>query len=227
MNYRHYTIYLVIVLDGENNMNLVQTRQLLLYTAEKMVASEPRLTALDQVVGDGDHGVGIQRGFAAVAVLLQDEKFQPADIGTLFLQVGTKMMSSMGGASGAIFGTLFRAGGKSIVGIQAFNSSALSQFLNSGWQAVFERGNAKPGDKTMVDALAAAAEKAKTLENEPLEKALPLIAAAAHEGAEKTKDMIAVFGRAKSLGERALGHVDPGAVSMALITEYMAEGLKQ
>lgn len=204
-------------------MNLAQTRQLLLYTAEKMVASEPLLTALDQVVGDGDHGLGMQRGFAAVEKQLQDDNFQPADIGALFLQVGTKLMSSMGGASGAIFGTLFRAGGKSITGVQAFNTQVLSQFLNAGWQAVYERGKAKPGDKTMIDALAAAAEKAQTLIDVPLDTALPQIAAAAHAGAESTKNMIAVFGRSKSLGDRVLGHIDPGAVSMALILEYMAE----
>lgn len=208
-------------------MNLAQTRQMMLYTAERMVEIEPELTALDQVIGDGDHGVGMQRGFAAIMVLLQDNRFQPTDIGDLFTQIGTKLMTSMGGASGAIFGTLFRAGGKSIAGANELNTQTLSTLLNEGWDAVYQRGNAKPGDKTMVDALAAAAEKASTITDEPLADALPKIAKAASEGAERTKNVVAVFGRAKNLGERAIGHIDPGSVSMAYILKYMSQAIQK
>ncbi|GAA5112205.1 dihydroxyacetone kinase subunit DhaL [Orbus sasakiae] len=208
-------------------MNVAQTKAMMLYTAEKMVESEPTLTALDQVIGDGDHGIGMQRGFAAVMVQLQDPAFHANDIGDFFTQVGTKLMTSMGGASGAIFGTLFRAGGKSITGEMTLNSNVLCKLLNDGWQAVYLRGNAKPGDKTMVDALAAAAETAQKTQDEPLKQALPQIAKAAMDGAEQTKQMIAVFGRAKNLGERAIGHVDPGSVSMAYILQYMSDYLNQ
>lgn len=208
-------------------MNVAQTKAMMLYTAEKMVESEPTLTALDQVIGDGDHGIGMQRGFAAVMVQLQDPAFYANDIGDFFTQVGTKLMTSMGGASGAIFGTLFRAGGKSITGEMTLNSNVLCKLLNDGWQAVYLRGNAKPGDKTMVDALAAAAETAQKTQDEPLKQALPQIAKAAMDGAEQTKQMIAVFGRAKNLGERAIGHVDPGSVSMAYILQYMSDYLNQ
>ncbi|OCG72343.1 dihydroxyacetone kinase subunit L [Gilliamella sp. Occ3-1] len=204
-------------------MNLSQIRKMMLFTAEKMVESEPTLTSLDQIVGDGDHGIGVKRGFAAIIALLQDEKFQPTNIGDFFIQIGTKLMTSMGGASGAIFGTLFRAGGKSITGITVFDSNALSKLLNEGWQAVYQRGNAKPGDKTMVDALAASATTASLLTTLKLNDALPKIAQSAMEGAEKTKQMIAVFGRAKNLGERAIGHMDPGSVSMAYILKFMNE----
>lgn len=208
-------------------MNLLQLRKMMLFVAEKMVESEPILTALDQIVGDGDHGIGMKRGFATLIILLQDDQFKPNDIGDFFNQVGTKLMTSMGGASGAIFGTLFRAGGKSggksIIGEAEFNTSTLATLLNQGWQAVYQRGNAKPGDKTMVDALAAAATCANELSQLPLKKALPKIAQSAMDGAEQTKQMIAVFGRAKNLGERAIGHMDPGAVSMAYILKYMNE----
>lgn len=204
-------------------MNLSQLRKMMLFVAEKMVESEPTLTALDQIVGDGDHGIGMKRGFATLIVLLQDDQFKPNDIGDFFNQVGTKLMTSMGGASGAIFGTLFRTGGKSIIGEAEFNTSTLATLLNQGWQAVYQRGNAKPGDKTMVDALAAAATSANELCRLPLKEALPKIAQSAMEGAEQTKQMIAVFGRAKNLGERAIGHMDPGAVSMAYILKYMNE----
>lgn len=207
-------------------MNLLQVRKMMLFTAEQMVASEPTLTALDQVVGDGDHGIGMKRGFSAINQLLQDEKFQPNDIGDLFKQIGTKLMTSMGGASGAIFGTLFRAGGKSLSGVTDFNSPVFAKWLNEGWQAVYQRGNAKPGDKTMVDALAAAVTTANQLTTLPLADALPKIADSAMQGAEKTKQMIAVFGRAKNLGDRTIGHMDPGAVSMAYILKYMNKYLQ-
>lgn len=207
-------------------MNLIDTQKLFLFVANQMIDSEPRLTALDQIVGDGDHGFGMQRGFITVRDLLNDKTFQPSDIGALFFQAGTKMMASMGGASGAIFGTFFRAGGKSIAGELELTSKVLSQFLNSGWEAVHQRGKAKPGDKTMVDALAAAAETAKQYEEEPLDIALSNIAKAAMQGADGTKNMEAAFGRAKTLGDKGIGHVDPGAVSMALIVQFMSDGLK-
>ncbi|TCP97348.1 dihydroxyacetone kinase DhaL subunit [Cricetibacter osteomyelitidis] len=207
-------------------MNVSETRNLLLYTAEKMVESEPILTELDLKIGDGDHGLGMQRGFAAVRDLLNTDTFQPKDIGELFLTSGTKMMSSMGGASGAIFGTLFRAGGKAIIGEETFNAKVLAQFLSAGKEGVFNRGGAKPGDKTMMDALAAAADHAIAVQNESLMIALDAVATAAEQGAENTKDQIAVFGRAKSLGERSLGYVDPGAVSMSFILKYMSEFTK-
>lgn len=204
-------------------MNVIETKALLLYTAEKMVDSEPMLTELDLKIGDGDHGLGMQRGFAAVRDLLKSESCQPKDIGELFLTAGTKMMASMGGASGAIFGTLFRAGGKAIAGQETFNADVLSQFLTAGSAAVFARGGAKPGDKTMMDALVAAEKQAELVKNDGLKEALASVAKAAEEGAESTRNQVAVFGRAKSLGERSLGYVDPGAVSMSLILKYMTE----
>ncbi|MFC0309279.1 dihydroxyacetone kinase subunit DhaL [Gallibacterium trehalosifermentans] len=204
-------------------MNLAETRAMLLYTAEKMVDSEPMLTELDLKIGDGDHGIGMQRGFAAVRDLLTNETFSPKDIGELFLTSGTKMMSSMGGASGAIFGTLFRAGGKAIAGKQEFDSKVLSLFLSAGSAAVFARGGAKPGDKTMIDALVAAEKQAEDIADQDLKISLSKVAEAAAQGAENTRNQVAVFGRAKSLGERSLGHVDPGAVSMSLILKYMSE----
>lgn len=207
-------------------MNLLQVREMMLFTAEKMVESEPELTALDQVIGDGDHGIGMKRGFAAIIVLLQNPNFNAIDIGDLFNQIGTKLMTSMGGASGAIFGTFFRAGGKSIAGTTDFNAETLSKLLNDGWQAVYQRGNAKPGDKTMVDALAAAAKTATELTSAKLTDALPKIVESAMQGAENTAQMIAVFGRAKNLGERSIGHKDPGSVSMAFILKYMNEYLQ-
>ncbi|KAE9529481.1 dihydroxyacetone kinase subunit L [Testudinibacter aquarius] len=204
-------------------MNLTETRALLLYVAENMVSSEPILTELDLKIGDGDHGLGMQRGFAAVRDLLKTETFQPKDVGELFLTSGTKMMSSMGGASGAIFGTLFRAGGKAIAGKENFDATALAQFLTAGSKAVFDRGGAKPGDKTMMDALVAAEKQADLVKSKSLKEALIKVVQAAEKGAGNTSNQVAVFGRAKSLGERSLGYIDPGAVSMSFILKYMSE----
>ncbi|EKB9853750.1 dihydroxyacetone kinase subunit L [Salmonella enterica] len=204
-------------------MNTTQFTACLQHVAEGMIASEPRLTALDQVIGDGDHGIGIKRGFAALQTLLTSPDFSPTDIGDCLLQSGTRLMTSMGGASGAIFGTLFRAGGKELAGLTEFNAATLTEWLNTGMQAIYQRGGAKPGDKTMVDALAAAAEQANTDVALQLPEALSRCAQAAMAGAERTCTMTARFGRAKNLGERAIGHCDPGAVSMALILQFMAE----
>lgn len=208
-------------------MNTTETSRLIRFVAGKMAASEPELTRLDMAVGDGDHGVGMQRGFTAVEKMLSHPQDPRDDIGLLLTRVGTELMSSMGGASGAIFGTLFRAGGKGVAGETVLTTPVLARFLADGLDAVGKRGGAKPGDKTMVDALSAAVDAAQSLQSEPLRDALPKIAEAAGAGAEDTKRMVAVFGRAKSLGARAIGHPDPGAVSMYLILSFMAEGVKQ
>ena len=142
-------------------MNTTQFIACLRYVSEGMIASEPRLTALDQVIGDGDHGIGIKRGFTALNALLSAPEFTATDIGDALLQSGTRLMTSMGGASGAIFGTLFRAGGKGLAGRAELDAATLAEWLAIGMQAIHQRGGAEPGDKTMVDALAAAAECAK------------------------------------------------------------------
>ncbi|MBC1188459.1 dihydroxyacetone kinase subunit DhaL [Kluyvera sichuanensis] len=204
-------------------MNTTQFIACLRYISEGMIASEPRLTALDQVIGDGDHGIGIKRGFTALNALLSAPEFTATDIGDALLQSGTRLMTSMGGASGAIFGTLFRAGGKGLAGRTELDAATLAEWLAIGMQAIHQRGGAEPGDKTMVDALAAAAECAKANAALTLPAALAHCAQAAMAGAEGTSAMVARFGRAKNLGERAIGHCDPGAVSMALILQFMAE----
>ncbi|GAM73294.1 putative dihydroxyacetone kinase [Vibrio ishigakensis] len=203
-------------------MDVQNAKQMMAYVADKMVASEPVLTKFDQAIGDGDHGIGMERGFKAVQELLADESFAPADVSKLLLKFGTTMMSTMGGASGAIFGTLFRSGAKAIKGANELNTQVLSEFLAAGLQGVYERGGAAPGDKTMIDALVAAVKESESRQGE-LSEHLPAIAAAAQAGVEATKDMIATTGKAKTLGERSLGHPDPGAMSMAFILQFMCE----
>ena len=189
--------------------------------ADQIIASEPILTDADRALGDGDHGVGMERGMKAVKEKLAEGGFATAD--KVFMAVGMAMMSSMGGASGAIFGTLFRAGGKAVGPRDCFDSEGLAQLLNAGCEGVMKRGGAKPGDKTMIDALEPAARTATELQGEPLEQALQGVASAAEAGRDASEGMVATMGRAKTLGDASLGKPDAGAASVAIILRQMAE----
>lgn len=203
-------------------MNTQQTIKIMQLVARGMVESEPMLTKYDQTIGDGDHGLGIERGFSNVSAYLAQD-FEAKDVGDVLTKIGTKLMSTMGGASGAIFGTLFRAGGKAIAGEAVLTTPVLARFLEAGLEAIYKRGGAAEGAKTMIDALAPAVRKAQALGNTGLEQAIAEITAAAEQGVEETKQMIATTGKAKTLGERSLGHPDPGAISMSLILKFMAD----
>jgi dihydroxyacetone kinase-like protein len=202
-------------------LTVAQTQAMLRAVAAHIQANKETLTHADQAIGDGDHGIGMARGFAAVAEMLDAESFETLD--ALFKKTGMKLVMSIGGAAGVIFGTLFTGGAKQLAGRTRFDSEALALLLTDGLDAIMTRGKAKPGDKTMIDALAPAAEKAQTLSGEPLDAALADVAAAAHVGMEASRDMIATMGRAKTLAERALGHPDPGAVTVSLILKSMAD----
>jgi dihydroxyacetone kinase-like protein len=194
---------------------------MLLHVCHGMQASKDLLSEADRAIGDGDHGVGMARGFEVAQQRLES---QPATtLEELFKTVGMALLTSVGGAAGAVFGTLFRDGARGLAGREHFDAAALASWLSDGLRAVQERGKAQVGDKTMVDALQPAAARAQELISRPLEEALPQVAAAARQGVERTKDMVATVGKAKTLGERALGHPDPGALSTYLILQYMAE----
>jgi len=206
---------------GKLNLTVDETREMFIYVAHKMVDCKDTLTQADKAIGDGDHGVGMARGFEAVCQKLDAQSF--ASMGELFKSIGTTLMMSIGGAAGAVFGTLFRGGGKNADDLFELDSRTLSVFLQDGLQAVKDRGNAKPGDKTMVDALEPAALKSAELVAAPLNEALKDICEAARQGMEKTKEMVATLGKAKPLGTRSLGHADPGSLSIYLIFKYMQD----
>ncbi|MHB8959162.1 MAG: dihydroxyacetone kinase subunit DhaL [Candidatus Limnocylindrales bacterium] len=174
------------------------------------------LTHADQAVGDGDHGLAIGRGVAAARSAVVGLQHGD-DIGALFDAFGTAMLSSMGGASGAIYGTLFRRGGAALRGRTVFDAEALALFLEGGLVGVRERGKAAVGDKTLVDALQPASEAARAATSGSLADALAAATAAAGDGLERTRAMQATLGRARTLGDRAVGHVDPGALSFTLM----------
>lgn len=206
---------------SKETLSLTEVRDMILAAADRIIESEPILTDADRALGDGDHGIGMTRGMEAVKKSLTSQDFP--SVGKTFGAVGMAMMSSMGGASGAIFGMLFRAGGKAIGDAQSFGAAELAALLQNGADQVMTKGGAKPGDKTMVDALVPAAQKAAELISQPLDAALPAVAAAAAAGRDASEGMIATMGRAKTLGDASLGKPDPGAVSVAIILAAMAD----
>jgi dihydroxyacetone kinase-like protein len=202
--------------------------------ADLILSETDALTRADQAIGDGDHGIGMERGFTAVkAGLAASGETVPATLEF----VGKTLMLKVGGSSGAIFGTMFlsgakalsaqdeNAGGGALHSPDSLDAEGLARFLEAGLEGVQKRGNAKPGDKTMVDALAPAAAEARAQAAESLDTALKAAAEAARAGMERTRDMVATLGRAKTLGERALGHPDPGAMSMTFLLQGMVAGL--
>ena len=210
---------------GKENLDLSDTIEMVKQVALSIIDSEPLLTDADRNLGDGDHGLGMERGMKAVIEKIESSSFN--QISDVFKSAGMAMMSSMGGASGALFGTLFRNGGKALDGEETLNSDGLKSFLNAANEGVKSRGGASPGDKTMIDALEPAAQEALENISLPLYELISLVSQAADRGKEESKDMIATMGRAKTLGERSLGHPDAGACSVAIILKSMSEFINQ
>ncbi len=192
-----------------------EVKAMLILACERIIAAEPMLSEADRNLGDGDHGLGMQRGMTAAI-----EKLNAGEVESIekaFSTVGMAMMSSMGGASGAIFGTFFRNGGKALAGKEIFDAAGLAAFLRAGVDGVKQRGGAAVGDKTCVDAMEPAANQAAEVANESLPEAIKAVAAATEAGTEASKAMIAKFGRAKTLGEGCIGFPDAGACSVVVI----------
>ena len=202
------------------NLSAADVRDLFKAVSTRMLANIEMLTAVDQAIGDGDHGIGMRRGFTAVA-----ERMNAADATTVpavFKAVGMALLSKTGGAAGAVFGTLFRSGGAALPEGD-LDAGGVVLFLERGLAAVEERGGSRPGQKTMIDALAPALDAARAAAPRGLAATLGAAADGAAKGVEATKTMIATTGKARTLGERSLGHADPGAVSTRLILEAMRD----
>ncbi|MGQ4446669.1 dihydroxyacetone kinase subunit DhaL [Streptomyces griseus] len=170
------------------------------------------LTELDSAIGDADHGSNLQRGFTAVTAVL--EKDAPATPGAVLTLAGRQLISTVGGASGPLYGTLLRRTGKALGDADEVTQEQLAQAFAAGVAAVGQLGGAQAGDKTMLDALLPAAEALAT--------SFEGAANAARAGAEATVPLQARKGRASYLGERSIGHQDPGATSSALLVEALA-----
>jgi phosphoenolpyruvate---glycerone phosphotransferase subunit DhaL len=179
-------------------------------SAEIFNTERERLTQLDSDIGDGDHGENIARGFAAVVAKLPAE----GDPAFLFKNAAMTLISTVGGASGPLYGSFFLDASKASAGLAEITQEDWVRILEAAVKGVQNRGKAMPGDKTMVDALVPAVDAAR---DGDLVSALRKSADAAAAGAEATVPMIAKKGRASYLGERSVGHLDPGAVSSQLL----------
>src|SRR5690242_11800503 len=190
----------------------------------RLVADDKdELTELDAAIGDADHGANMDRGLqAAVAAL---DETAPETASAVFSKVGMTLVSTVGGASGPLFGTLFLRIGGSLGDAKKVTLAQLAAALRAGLDGVVARGRAEPGDKTMYDALAPAVEQLEraVADDVPLRDALAAALAAAEAGRDATTPMLARKGRASYLGERSVGHQDPGATSVALLVAAMGE----
>jgi len=179
------------------------------------------LTALDQAIGDGDHGLNMKRGFEAVAA--ERDALCALDPGAALQKAGMTLVMKVGGASGPLYGSLFMAMGKAMATAPR-SVGDVAQALGAGIDAVKARGKSDVGDKTMLDVLAPVCEALTQATG--LADALANVEKAADEALEMTRDMRAKKGRASFLGERSIGHLDPGARSSQLLIYAVCQSLK-
>jgi dihydroxyacetone kinase-like protein len=181
------------------------------------------LTDLDSAIGDADHGTNMDRGMTAVVAALDGGAFGSAD--QLFKKVGMTLVSTVGGASGPLYGTFFLRFGTALQGVDAVDAKALGSALRAGVDGIVARGKAELGSKTMYDAWARAVEAYEETIDAGIRRALEAAAAAAAEGPDRVTPLIARKGRASYLGERSAGHQDPGATSATMLLEAAAASL--
>jgi len=193
-------------------------RSLIAAAAERVIASASELTALDQAIGDGDHGLNMKRGCAAVLAELHAIAAKPT--GEALTSVGMTLVMKVGGASGPLYGSLFIAMGKQL-GDRPASLAMLPELLAAGVAAVSARGKSTAGEKTMLDVLVPVLEAARAGGPE-LGARLRNVATSA---AAATVPMRATKGRAAFLGERSIGHMDPGARSSEIIIEALSHYL--
>ncbi|MDQ4492258.1 dihydroxyacetone kinase subunit DhaL [Sinomonas sp. ASV486] len=184
-------------------------------SARVIAEHREELIDLDRAIGDGDHGENMDRGFTAIVAKLDDES--PDSVAAALKMAAMMLMSKVGGAAGPLYGTAYLRASTAVADSDALDGQAVAAMLAAGRDGIVARGKAQSGDKTMVDAWTPAAEAAVTADPADGVAALVAAADAAETGAEATKPLVARKGRASYLGERSAGHLDPGAVSSALI----------
>jgi dihydroxyacetone kinase-like protein len=185
--------------------------------------NQAQLTELDSAIGDADHGSNMARGMAAV----MEKVGEPTAVDQLFKTVGMTLVSSVGGASGPLYGTFFLRIGTTAGAVDGLDGPALSEALRAGLAGVVARGKAEPGDKTLLEALLPALDAfdAALAAGDDVTAAAATAFRAAQAGRDATEPLVARKGRASYLGERSAGHVDPGATSTAYLFEALAGAL--
>jgi dihydroxyacetone kinase-like protein len=190
--------------------------------AEQVIASAPELTALDQAIGDGDHGANMKRGFEAVLSKLDAIGSQPLD--EAFKSIGKTLVMTVGGASGPLYGSFFLAAGEALSHDRTLPEN-LADVFGSGVNAVSARGRSRAGEKTMLDVLVPVLETLKAEAGSP--DLIDRIRTTALESVERTAPMQATKGRASFLGARSIGHIDPGAKSSCVMLHAVCSTLEE
>jgi len=198
-------------------------KRYLLDLAATVMQQKDDLNRLDAECGDGDFGVGMYLGFQNVRHAILESRDD--DVGTLLNEAGRAILSSSGGASGPLYGTLLVEAGKAVAGKNEIDVSDLARMFENALEKIRQLGGAKVGDKTLVDALepAAASLRASAETKIDMSRALEIAAEAARTGSESTKNLIAKHGKARYLGEQTLGHMDPGAYVVTLLFRILVD----
>jgi dihydroxyacetone kinase-like protein len=207
------------------DIGVEQIRDWLTRSRDKVTAEREYLTALDSAIGDADHGTNLSRGLKAVVDKVEGSN--PETITAVLQTGGMTLVSTVGGASGPLFGTLLLRMAKGVGGADRASGGDLAAALQAGLEGVVSRGKAELGDKTMVDAFDPAVKAfAAAIDDgaSPAEAATSAAKAAA-EGRDATEPLVARKGRASYLGERSAGHIDPGSASITMLMEALAEAL--
>jgi dihydroxyacetone kinase-like protein len=205
--------------------------QILRNIHQKIEENKNYLSKLDTEIGDGDHGFSIANGFRSVNEKI--DEFAREGIGDFLRKCGFEIIKVVGGASGAVFGTFFTGQASfyknNLNDKESLNLSDVTGMLGEALEQIKKRGNAQVGDKTMVDALEPAVKELEkcAAEKVSFSQAFERASERAKEGAESTKNMIAKHGRSKNVGQRSIGFIDPGSMSMTLLFQTMAEYFKQ
>jgi dihydroxyacetone kinase-like protein len=208
----------------ENSLSAATALRWLELCADTYQEHRDELTQLDAAIGDADHGANMARGFTAVREKLASLKDK--DIGAVFKAVAMTLISTVGGASGPLYGTLFLQAATGAAGKTVLTHEELLTNLEAGLKGLMNRGKAVVGEKTMVDALVPAFAALKPQDHDSLAAALDRAIAAAEKGAESTVPLVAKKGRASYLGERSAGHMDPGARSSVLMLEALRQAAR-
>ena len=203
-------------------MNSARLIEILNKIGDKIIEQKDYLTELDRPIGDNDHGINMAKGFAEVKKKI--ETLADKDVGTLLKTAGMALVSTVGGSSGPLYGTLFMKMGMALNGKEEL---VFDDFLAAFWtgiEGVKQRGRSTTEEKTMLDAMVPAYEamKASWKAENDVKTALEAGAKAAEAGAEHTKELVATKGRASYVGERGIGHQDPGATSFLFMIQVVA-----
>jgi dihydroxyacetone kinase-like protein len=199
---------------------------IVLSLADRIIENRAYLSEIDGKIGDGDHGVNMAKGFGMAADRIRGNDMSLA---SAFDTLGTVLMTEIGGSMGPLYGIMFTQFAETIEASPSIGAETFGAMLGSGLEGIQTIGSAKVGDKTLLDALVPAIEafNSANAAGKPFADALDAMAAAAEEGRDSTKNLVAKIGRASRLGERSVGVLDAGATSCALILSTLASGAKQ